>query len=176
MIALQLIFLALLLPVCLIGPGSSSSAGSEQTLEKLSAPSLSIIISTSRPSASIWRTSAPRGSTGLRSMPALAALRAGRSCSAAPPAGAPGADRLRRAAGVAGGMAGDVRSYSGGDWGADWYEHYERALFFRHFDTSTVFTMDQFPIPAVAAVHLVCGHFMAQAGKDYAFFQVTCSA
>lgn len=65
-----------------------------------------------------------------------------------------------------------IRDYSGGDWGGDWYEHYNRALFFvRNLPLTTIF-LNGYMLPARPPVfNLVCGHFMAEFGDGFALYQ-----
>lgn len=66
-----------------------------------------------------------------------------------------------------------IRSYSGGGWSGDWFEHYQRALFF----------LERWPIDhqflsvyAVSArpplMNVVAGHFLMLMGKDFFLFQL----
>ncbi len=66
-----------------------------------------------------------------------------------------------------------VRSYGGGEWGPDWNEHYQRALFFlQHQPLETRFC-DVYTLPARPPLaNLVTGACMAMTGTDFAHFQV----
>ena len=66
-----------------------------------------------------------------------------------------------------------VRNYSGANWMGDWYEHYQRAMFFvRHLPLNTIF-LDRWALPARPPLfNLVSGHFLAELGGEYPIFQV----
>jgi hypothetical protein len=66
-----------------------------------------------------------------------------------------------------------VRSYSGGDWGGDWYEHYERALFFLNGGPRDVKFLGTWLLPARPPfMNLVGAFFLSLAGRSYASYQV----
>ncbi len=66
-----------------------------------------------------------------------------------------------------------VRSYSGGEWVGDWFEHYQRALFFlQHQPLDTVFLL-QYPLPARPPLaNLTIGALMALTKPGFAQFQI----
>ena len=66
-----------------------------------------------------------------------------------------------------------VRSYGGGEWAADWQEHYERARFFLdRLPLDTVF-LNVYSLPARPPLaNLVAGAGMALSGTDFAHFQL----
>lgn len=65
-----------------------------------------------------------------------------------------------------------VRSYSGGDWFGDWFEHYQRSVFFAdHLPRETKF-LDIYYLPARPPMtNLLCGGVLAAVGKSYDVFQ-----
>jgi len=66
-----------------------------------------------------------------------------------------------------------VRSYGGGEWSADWYEHYERARFFLERQSLDTVFLHVYGLPARPPLaNLVDGAFMALSGTDFAHFQV----
>lgn len=66
-----------------------------------------------------------------------------------------------------------VRNYSGGAWGGDWIEHYERSLFFlKHWPLDFRF-IRLYALPARPPLaNLVTGSLMALTGLDYSQFQL----
>jgi len=74
------------------------------------------------------------------------------------------------------GMLGLVRHYSGGTWGGDWYEHWQRTAFWMEPDKSAMDMkfIDQWTLPArPPLLNLVSSHFVIQSGKTFASFQAT---
>ncbi|HWA09847.1 MAG TPA: hypothetical protein VG838_10385 [Opitutaceae bacterium] len=66
-----------------------------------------------------------------------------------------------------------VQTYSGGEWSADWQEHYERALFFlEHRPLATTF-LGLYSVPARPPLaNLADGALMALTARDFAHFQL----
>lgn len=66
-----------------------------------------------------------------------------------------------------------VRCYSGGEWVADWLEHYHRTLFFlRHLPLNTVF-LNTYILPARPPLaNLVLTPFLALTLPSFAYYQV----
>jgi tetratricopeptide (TPR) repeat protein len=65
-----------------------------------------------------------------------------------------------------------VRHYSGGLWAGDWYEHYQRSLFFTDYlprDTKFLIVYDLPARPPM--MNILCAHVLAQAGETYDFYQ-----
>jgi len=64
-----------------------------------------------------------------------------------------------------------VRSYSGGDWFGDWFEHYQRSVFFLdHLPKETKF-LGVYDLPArPPMMNLLCGGILAAVGKSYDVF------
>ena len=71
------------------------------------------------------------------------------------------------------GLVALIRNYSGGYWGGDWFEHYQRALFFlNHWPQDTKF-LGLYWLPArPPLMNLVCAHFLAQAGQGFGSYQM----
>jgi hypothetical protein len=66
-----------------------------------------------------------------------------------------------------------VRSYGGGEWVADWYEHYERVRFFLDRQPLNTMFLDGYNLPARPPLaNLVVGAGMALCGTDFAHFQL----
>ena len=66
-----------------------------------------------------------------------------------------------------------VRSHSGGGWAGDWYEHYERALFFLNRGPLDATFIGEWTLSARPPLmnHLE-GHVLAVAGRSYPAYQV----
>src|SRR5262245_16965338 len=66
-----------------------------------------------------------------------------------------------------------VRHYSGGGWGGDWQEHYERSLFFLEHPPRDFQFVGGYTLPArPPLMNLVAAHFLAHTGTDFPLFQV----
>jgi hypothetical protein len=66
-----------------------------------------------------------------------------------------------------------VRTYSGGTWGGDWLEHYQRALFFLDHGARDTKFLGVWTLPSrPPAMNLIEAHVLASAGKSYPAFQV----
>ena len=66
-----------------------------------------------------------------------------------------------------------VRSYGGGEWASDWYEHYERARFFLDRQPLHALFLDGSNLPARPPfANLVIGAGLALFGADYPHFQL----
>ncbi|MBI5542647.1 MAG: hypothetical protein HY901_02070 [Deltaproteobacteria bacterium] len=69
-----------------------------------------------------------------------------------------------------------IRHYTGGLWCCDWYEHYERALWFLDFGPVEHRFINIYLLPArPPLMNLVTAFFMAQAGRSFSAFQVVCA-
>ncbi|MGA3066945.1 MAG: hypothetical protein ABSF29_08875 [Tepidisphaeraceae bacterium] len=70
-------------------------------------------------------------------------------------------------------LLGLIRHYSGGTWAGDWYEHYERTLFFvQYLPMDTKFT-EVYDLPArPPMMNMLCAHVLAQAGSRFDLFQI----
>jgi hypothetical protein len=67
-----------------------------------------------------------------------------------------------------------VRHYSGGWWGNDCWEHYDRTSYFLGRIPHDYLYIDKWPLPARPPVmNIVCGFFLAQVGLQFDLFQVT---
>jgi len=66
-----------------------------------------------------------------------------------------------------------VRSYGGGEWAGDWYEHYERVRFFLDRQPLNTLFTDGYSLPARPPLaNLVVGACMAIRRTDFAHFQL----
>jgi hypothetical protein len=66
-----------------------------------------------------------------------------------------------------------IRNYSGGTWYGDWLEHYQRSLFFLGGMPSDFIFQGSYLLPArPPLMNLLCAHFMALAGRDFAVYQL----
>jgi hypothetical protein len=66
-----------------------------------------------------------------------------------------------------------VRSYGGGEWSADWHEHYQRTLFFLDHQSLDTLFLDTYRLPARPPLaNLVTGACLALTGTDFAHFQL----
>ncbi|HVT73980.1 MAG TPA: hypothetical protein VHD61_12660 [Lacunisphaera sp.] len=66
-----------------------------------------------------------------------------------------------------------VHSYSGGEWSADWQEHYERMLFFLEHRPLAITFLDLYSLPARPPLaNLADGTLVALTAKDFAHFQL----
>jgi 4-amino-4-deoxy-L-arabinose transferase-like glycosyltransferase len=67
-----------------------------------------------------------------------------------------------------------IRHYSGFGWGGDWFEHFQRSLFFLHrFPTDTPI-MGGYKLPArPPLMNVLTAFFLAQTEDRFALFQVT---
>jgi hypothetical protein len=66
-----------------------------------------------------------------------------------------------------------VHSYSGGEWSADWQEHYERTLFFLDHRPLTTTFLEIYALPARPPLaNLVDGAALALTARDFAHFQL----
>ncbi len=66
-----------------------------------------------------------------------------------------------------------MRSHSGGGWAGDWYEHYERALFFLGRGPLDVKFIGEWTLSArPPLMNLLEGHVLAVAGESYPAYQV----
>ncbi|MBA4423905.1 MAG: hypothetical protein C0390_12545, partial [Syntrophus sp. (in: bacteria)] len=70
-------------------------------------------------------------------------------------------------------MLGIIRNSTGGGWGGDWYEHFDRAVWFiDHGPLNHLFT-GIYLLPArPPLMNMIASFFLAQVGKEYASFQV----
>ncbi len=67
-----------------------------------------------------------------------------------------------------------VRHFSGGAWGGDWLEHFQRCLFFlSRLPLDTAMHPDYHVTARPPFMNLLGAYFLAQAGDDFACFQVT---
>lgn len=69
-----------------------------------------------------------------------------------------------------------IRNYGGGAWFGDWFEHYDRSRFFledRNLDTKFLGIYSLTSRPPL--MNLVCAHFLAQTGTNFADYQVIAS-
>jgi 4-amino-4-deoxy-L-arabinose transferase-like glycosyltransferase len=67
-----------------------------------------------------------------------------------------------------------IRNFSGGLWGYDWAEHYQRALFFLHrFPLKFRFVPNEALPSRPPMMNVIAAHFMAQAGSGYEVYQLT---
>ena len=67
-----------------------------------------------------------------------------------------------------------IRNYMGGFWGPDWYEHYERAVFFVERGPVLHLFLDDYLLPArPPLMNLYSAFFLAQAGAQFANYQLT---
>jgi len=67
-----------------------------------------------------------------------------------------------------------IRHYSGGGWGGDWLEHFQRCLFFLGKFPLDVKLIGVYALPARPPLMNVLGAFvMAQVGTEFQVFQVT---
>jgi tetratricopeptide (TPR) repeat protein len=65
-----------------------------------------------------------------------------------------------------------IRHYSGGPWSGDWYEHYQRSLFFVDYLPRNTRFIDLYDLPArPPMMNILCAHVLAQVGDGYDFFQ-----
>jgi len=66
-----------------------------------------------------------------------------------------------------------IRNYSRGNWVGDWFEHYQRSLFFLdHFDYNFQF-IQLYWLPArPPLMNLLCSFFMVQTGSDFFYYQL----
>lgn len=66
-----------------------------------------------------------------------------------------------------------IRNYSGDNWYGDWLEHYQRSLFFLDRPESEIRLQGGYALPArPPLMNLLCAHFLAVAGREYAVYQV----
>lgn len=66
-----------------------------------------------------------------------------------------------------------VHSYGGGEWSADWEEHFDRARFFLDRQPLGTMFLDAYSLPSRPPLaNLVDGALMALAGNDFAHFQL----
>ncbi len=69
-------------------------------------------------------------------------------------------------------LLGLVRNYSGGTWYGDWFEHYQRSLFFLG-GHDLAETFQDYALPArPPLVNLVAAHFLSLAGDTYRVYQL----
>lgn len=71
-------------------------------------------------------------------------------------------------------LQGIIRHYGGADWSGDWYEHYQRAVYFTLWplDSSFLF-IEQYLLPArPPLMNVLAADFMAQVGSHFSVFQV----
>lgn len=67
-----------------------------------------------------------------------------------------------------------IRHNGGGYWGPDWYEHYERTMFFLERGWDQQLFIDLYLLPArPPLMNLYSAFFMAQAGAQFANYQLT---
>ncbi len=67
-----------------------------------------------------------------------------------------------------------LRHYGGGWWGPDWYEHYERTLFFLDRGPADAEFLGRYLLPArPPLMNLFAAFVLAQAGPQFANFQLT---
>ena len=67
-----------------------------------------------------------------------------------------------------------IRNYMGGFWGPDWYEHYERALFFVERRPLLYQFIDIYLLPArPPLMNLYSAFFLAQTSTQFANYQLT---
>jgi hypothetical protein len=69
-----------------------------------------------------------------------------------------------------------IRHYGGAAWFGDWYEHYDRSKFFlqdRPLNTRFLGIYSLTARPPL--MNLVCAHFLAQMGTDFAVYQIVAS-
>jgi tetratricopeptide (TPR) repeat protein len=67
-----------------------------------------------------------------------------------------------------------ARHYSGGGWAGDWYEHYQRSLFFAKYLPRDMKFLDIYDLPSrPPMMNILCAHVMAQAGMQFEIFQTT---
>ncbi len=67
-----------------------------------------------------------------------------------------------------------IRHYGGADWSGDWYEHYQRAVYFTLWplDTSFLF-IERYLLPArPPLMNVLAADFMAQLGTSFSIFQI----
>ncbi len=67
-----------------------------------------------------------------------------------------------------------IRHYGGADWSGDWYEHYQRAVWFTLWplDTSFLF-LEEYLLPArPPLMNILAADFMAQMGSSFSIFQI----
>jgi tetratricopeptide (TPR) repeat protein len=65
-----------------------------------------------------------------------------------------------------------IRHYSGGLWSGDWYEHYERSLFFVDYLPRDTIFLDKYALPArPPMMNILCAHVLAQVGEGFDLFQ-----
>jgi tetratricopeptide (TPR) repeat protein len=70
-------------------------------------------------------------------------------------------------------LLGLIRNYSGGTWAGDWYEHYERSLFFIQYLPMGTKFLKIYDLPArPPMMNTLCAHVLAQAGSRYDLFQI----
>jgi hypothetical protein len=66
-----------------------------------------------------------------------------------------------------------VRHHSGGQWGGDWYEHWQRALFFLQHAPLDVKFLGTWTFPSrPPLMNLIEAHVLATAGESYPVYQV----
>ena len=66
-----------------------------------------------------------------------------------------------------------VRSYGGGEWSADWHEHYQRTLFFLDRQPLETLFLDTYRLPARPPLaNLVTGAGLALTDTNFAHFQL----
>jgi hypothetical protein len=66
-----------------------------------------------------------------------------------------------------------VRNHSGGAWGGDWYEHYQRALFFLDHGALDTKFLDTWTLPSrPPLMNLIEAHVLASAGERYPAYQL----
>jgi 4-amino-4-deoxy-L-arabinose transferase-like glycosyltransferase len=69
-------------------------------------------------------------------------------------------------------LLGVVRNYSGGTWYGDWFEHYQRSLFFLG-GHDLAETFQDYALPArPPLVNVVAAHFLSLAGDTYRIYQL----
>jgi len=67
-----------------------------------------------------------------------------------------------------------IRNYSGGAWYGDWLEHFQRSLHFAERGPADAKFLDRYTLPSrPPLMNLICAHFMAQAGRTFAVYQVS---
>lgn len=66
-----------------------------------------------------------------------------------------------------------IRHYSGGGWGTDWLEHFQRVLYFLNRFPKNSPIVEGYAIPArPPMMNLLCAFFMSQTGDRFEYFQL----
>src|SRR5579859_1634999 len=66
-----------------------------------------------------------------------------------------------------------IRVYSGGNWFADWLEHFQRTLFFLHHFPAQTVIMEGYQLPArPPMMNVLAAFFLAQSSDRFELFQV----